>query len=148
MDWTKKTCAICGAVGSGPEPGVLCPECFLEHLTIDIFLDDKRGCPQGWVPYYRTEDVIDALQMWRDEPATNPGIRSISLDNDLGQGAVEGYKVLDWIEEQVILDESFVPPVIHIHTDNPVARQRMISTLHQVQMRLDDRGAEVNVIGE
>lgn len=148
MDWTKKSCIICGAVGAGPDLAPLCPECFLKELTIDIFLDDVRVAPEGWIPYYRAEDVISALQMWIENPATNCPIRSISLDNDLGQGAMEGYKVLDWIEEQVVTNEDFIPPVIYIHTDNPVARKRMTSTLQQIQMRLDDRDVGKNIIGE
>ena len=48
-------------------------------------------------------------------------IELISLDNDLGEGNMEGYKVLDWLESLLI----YVPFGIHIHTSNPVAKERM-----------------------
>ena len=63
-------------------------------------------------------------------------VTEISLDHDLGDhfGRPDGikrertgYDVLLWIERQVVL-EGFVPPIIHIHTANPVAEKRMIST--------------------
>lgn len=48
-------------------------------------------------------------------------IEIISLDNDLGDLEKEGYKVLDWLESlQKPIDFS-----IHIHSANPVARERM-----------------------
>ena len=48
-------------------------------------------------------------------------IEIISLDNDLGEREKEGYKVLDWLESlQKPVDFS-----IHIHSANPVARERM-----------------------
>lgn len=48
-------------------------------------------------------------------------IEIISLDNDLGDQEKEGYKVLDWLESlQKPVDFS-----IHIHSANPVARERM-----------------------
>ena len=47
-------------------------------------------------------------------------IEIISLDNDLGEREKEGYKVLDWLESlQKPVDFS-----IHIHSANPVARER------------------------
>lgn len=48
-------------------------------------------------------------------------IEMISLDNDLGEFQMEGYKVLDWLESLLIA----VPFGIHIHSANPVARERM-----------------------
>ena len=48
-------------------------------------------------------------------------IEIISLDNDLGEGLEEGYKVLDWLESLLIPVEFG----IHIHTSNSVARERM-----------------------
>lgn len=52
-------------------------------------------------------------------------VSEISLDHDLGDDERgTGYHVLLWIEEMVALHNS-KPPVIHIHTANPTARNRM-----------------------
>jgi len=105
-----------------------------------LWLDDIREAPDGWRRVYTADSLIRILLF-------NPGdIQAISLDNDLGQNAPEGYKVLDWIEERIVLGD-YSPPVVYIHSANPVARQRMESTLRQIQMRLDDKG-DKNVIGD
>ena len=46
-------------------------------------------------------------------------IEIVSCDNDLGENEPEGYKLLDWLEAT---GRNYP---IHIHTDNPVARERM-----------------------
>ena len=46
-------------------------------------------------------------------------IEVISCDNGLGEGAPEGYKLLEWMEAT---GHNFP---IHIHSANPVARQKM-----------------------
>lgn len=61
----------------------------------------------------------DLLHIYRNFSLSD--IEFISLDNDLGEGRLEGYKVLDWLED---LQEP-IPFGIHIHTANPVARERM-----------------------
>ena len=95
---------------------------------IKVFLDDCRPTPAGWTHARWPEDVISLLQ--------TGNVTEISLDHDLADPFVEGqgycssvrertgYDVLLWIEEQVVLHD-FVPPVIHIHTDNSAARARM-----------------------
>lgn len=83
-----------------------------------IWLDDVRPAPEGWDWYLTTEAMIDDMRRLINHGAK---IEMISLDNDLGEGYMEGYKVLDWLESLQI----FVPFGIHIHTSNPVARERM-----------------------
>ena len=82
-----------------------------------IWLDDKRPEPSGWTRCYWPEEVIELLRAY---PVTE-----ISLDHDLGDDDHgTGYDVLLWIEEQVVLHE-YKPPIIHIHSDNSSAVQRM-----------------------
>ena len=53
-------------------------------------------------------------------------IEVLSLDNDLGEGLEEGYKVLDWLEEKAFGEPLFTIPMdIKVHSANPVARKRM-----------------------
>jgi hypothetical protein len=60
-------------------------------------------------------------------------VEEISLDHDLGpEEAGDGYQVLVWIERQVAT-RAWVPPVIHIHTANPVARLRMEAALRSIE---------------
>jgi hypothetical protein len=74
--------------------------------------------PEGWDWHLTVEAMIDDMRRLINHGAE---IEMISLDNDLGELKTEGYKVLDWLERLQI-------PVnfgIHIHSANPVARERM-----------------------
>jgi hypothetical protein len=62
------------------------------------------------------------------------------LDHDLGPEAEvgTGCDVLKWIEERVTLDQTYQPPVIHIHTSNIGARDRMESAVQGIATSLPD----------
>ena len=96
---------------------------------IRFWLDDVRPKPEDelgvkWLWYTTAEAMIEDMKRYINWSATgvnNWEIDMVSLDNDLGEGLMEGYQVLDWLESLLI-------PVdfgIHIHTSNPVARERM-----------------------
>ena len=83
-----------------------------------LWLDDIRPAPKGWDWHLSAEAMIDDMRRLINHGVE---IEMISLDNDLGEFQMEGYKVLDWLESLMI-------PVtfgIHIHSANPVARERM-----------------------
>lgn len=94
---------------------------------IRIWLDDVRPKPEDefgvrWLWYTTAEALIEDLKRYIN---WGLGIQweldYISLDNDLGEGLLEGYQVLDWLESLLIpIEFGF-----HIHTSNPVARERM-----------------------
>lgn len=91
-----------------------------------LWLDDVRPKPQDeigvkWLAYRTVEDMVMDLSAYINWYPSIHEIEYISLDNDLGKGYTEGYKVLDWLESLLIT----VPFGIHIHTSNPVARERM-----------------------
>ena len=91
-----------------------------------IWLDDVRPLPEDWNNTPNAIWYSDAETLIRDLRHIHKcfclsDIDVISLDNDLGEGRLEGYKVLDWLEET----GADVPFGIHIHTSNPVARERM-----------------------
>ena len=96
-------------------------------LKIRIWLDDIRPNPANefgikWVWYTTAEAMIEDLKRYINwGPFHTIKIDYISLDNDLGEGNMEGYKVLDWLESLLIPVEFG----IHVHTANPVARERM-----------------------
>lgn len=96
-----------------------------------VYLDDIRYEPDGWVGVRWPDEAIELLKTGE--------VDEISLDHDLGDaiytppGKKErtGYDVLLWIE-QAVVTEGFVPPVIHIHTANPVAKERMEAAREQI----------------
>ena len=98
-------------------------------IKIGIWLDDIRPKPENkpgykWFWYTTAEAMIEDMKRYINWSATgvnNWEIDMISLDNDLGEGCMEGYQVLDWLESLLIPVEFG----IHIHTSNSVARERM-----------------------
>ena len=74
---------------------------------MNVFLDDERPTPEGWVRVYWPDEAITLLQTGE--------VTEISLDHDLGDDQRgTGYDVILWIEEAVRL-RSFIPPRIHVH---------------------------------
>ena len=88
-------------------------------MKYKFWLDDCRPVPsKEWTLFVKAEDLIATLKICFE--AGTP-IEVISLDNDLGDGLMEGYKVLDWLESlQMPIDFG-----VQIHSANPVARERM-----------------------
>ena len=100
----------------------------MTKMKVNIFLDDIRETPAGFIRTYTVDETIKELE----ENNGNVGI--LSLDNDLGLGLPEGYFVLDWIEEQVMTNPNFImPDMIKIHSKNIVAkipRERILDITH------------------
>lgn len=92
-----------------------------------VYLDDERTTPDGWVRTYWPEEVIALLK--------TGAVTEISLDHDLGDDAHgTGYSVLLWLEEQVAV-HGMVPPIMHVHSANASARQKMeaaIATINRL----------------
>lgn len=113
---------------------------------INLYLDDMRPTPEGYVRVYTAQDCIKFLQEHNGE------IGVLSLDHDLGacndcmagktpeQWLAEsnyqhmpncdhfgtGYTVCCWIEEQAVTNPEFVLPMqMKVHSANPVGRSRM-----------------------
>jgi hypothetical protein len=86
-----------------------------------VFLDDTRKEPEGWVRCFWPHEVIALVETGR--------VDVVSLDHDLGDDEKgTGYDVCKWLEEKVFtegFDGDFVPPVMEIHSANPVGRDRM-----------------------
>lgn len=102
-----------------------------------VFLDDRRDTPEGWVRCYWPDEVIDLLKTGK--------VEAVSLDHDLGDDARgTGYTVIQWIEEQVHL-EDFWPPEMFCHSDNAPGRERIQKGIEEInrywEQRMDaDRG--------
>lgn len=88
---------------------------------INIYVDDLRDCPTGFVIAKTYKDAIHLLE--------NNEVNILSLDHDLGedfQGNLlpTGYDLVKYICEKGIKINK-----IYIHTDNPVGRENMYQTL-------------------
>lgn len=98
-----------------------------------VYLDDERVAPEGWTQCRTPSKAIALLQTGQ--------VDELSLDHDLGLLGADreetGYDVLLWVEQQVV-STGFVPPVMHVHSANPVARRRMLQAIESIQ-RLHDR---------
>jgi hypothetical protein len=108
-----------------------------------LFLDDERD-PRDWLPHmrwFRGRDLAE-LDEWvwaRTAPEAiqvlaGDGVVEVSLDHDLGEESEvgTGYDVLVWIEERVASDENYHPPILHVHTSNIAARERMESAVQGI----------------
>ena len=87
---------------------------------INLYVDDIRRCPDGFVVARNYDEAIELLN--------NNTINILSLDHDLGidERGVEknGYDIVKYICEHGIS-----PKKIYIHTDNVVGRDNMYCTL-------------------
>ena len=90
---------------------------------IKIYLDDVREAPKGWLLVKNAEHAIWWLKF--------EGVGEISLDHDLGEGQLTGYDVVKWIEKEVYTND-FVPPIIHIHSSNPVGRKNIKACIKSI----------------
>lgn len=84
---------------------------------MNVYLDDERPIPPGWIGARWPEEVIQMLETGQ--------VTELSLDHDLGDDEHgTGYTVILWIEEAVAT-RGFVPPTITAHTSNASALQKM-----------------------
>ena len=88
---------------------------------INIYLDDERDTPPGFVRTYTVEETIELIKQ------NDGNIEKLSLDNDLGIGLREGREVMSWVEEQAFNNTLKPIPYLIIHTANPVAENQMMS---------------------
>lgn len=94
-----------------------------------IFLDDIKDGPSGWITYRDPKKVIVSLKSFK--------VSEISLDHDLGDdiNIGTGMDVINWIEEQVFTNPDYIPPVIHIHSENSIKRLVMIKVAEKIAKR-------------
>lgn len=93
---------------------------------INIYLDDVRNTPDGYSRCYTAWECIELLK--------NNKCIALSLDHDLGDDSKfgTGYDVLVWLEEQVALNKFEPPSVIYVHSDNVVAKPKMLKTIKKI----------------
>jgi hypothetical protein len=93
--------------------------------NMKIYMDDERQTPEGWHRTYTVEETIQVLETRQ--------VTDLSLDNDLGEGRLEGFKVLDWLEEAVYNDHEFPMPFVTIHSSNSARVEHMKRTILSIE---------------
>ena len=111
-----------------------------------IFLDDVRDAPDGvnvpafwdagWIVVRTAKEAIEFLEI--------ASVEVISLDHDLGNDIANqtGYDVAKWIEERVANDCNYFPPMILIHSANPVGRRNIAAACDSIERMLSNRLAQ------
>jgi hypothetical protein len=117
---------------------------------VKIWLDDTRdpaeALPfQGW---WRGRSDLDQWVWVKTAPEAIAHLEAgvvdeVSLDHDLGKeetpGVGEGYDVLLWIENRVAFDDAYLPPVMHVHSGNQPAHERMQRAVDAIEARVARR---------
>lgn len=93
-----------------------------------IFLDDIREAPQGW-------DKFETVEAVKHYISNGYPITHISLDHDLGDNVPTGYDLCKWIEEQVYRC-NYKPPILTIHSANPVGRKNMQAAIDSISRKV------------
>jgi hypothetical protein len=91
---------------------------------IKVYMDDERVTPTGWIRTYTVEQTIALLEARI--------VSHLSLDNDLGED-LEGYFVIDWLEEAIYNDINFPLPEVTIHSANASRVQYMQRALESIK---------------
>ena len=99
----------------------------MDTQKINLYVDDLRDCPNGFVVARTFQEAIHLLE--------NHEVDMLSLDHDLGedlQGNLlpTGYDLVKYICEKGLRANK-----IYLHTDNPVGRENMYQTLQGARRR-------------
>ena len=100
--------------------------------SINLYVDDLRDCPEGFVIARTVSDAIYYLE--------NFDVDILSLDHDLGEDRnghllPNGYDLV-----KTFCERGYRAKRIYLHTDNGVGRENMFQTLKGAQRRgfIDD----------
>ncbi|MBA2938896.1 hypothetical protein HZF08_11305 [Paenibacillus sp. CGMCC 1.16610] len=96
-------------------------------MKVNIYLDDLRDCPEGFLVARTFEEAIQYFKLYT--------VELLSLDHDLGEDENgnelrNGYDFVKYFCENGLSASK-----IYLHTDNPVGRKNMYETLLAAQRR-------------
>lgn len=83
---------------------------------IKVWLDDERPASLGWYHFYTAESMIAFFEAYKGEY----NIDYITLDNDLGDNALEGYDAV-----KKLVDLGVSAKWWNIHSENVIAVDNM-----------------------
>ena len=98
-----------------------------DKQNINLYVDDLRDCPNGFVIARTVEEAINYLENYK--------VSILSLDHDLGEDETcrllpTGYDLVKYMCENGLRADR-----IYLHTDNGVGRENMYHTLKGAQRR-------------
>lgn len=117
---------------------------------MNLWVDDERS-PAAWLPYIRwfrdrdPNEIDDWVWVRTAQEAIahleSENIVEVSLDYDLGDPdeVGDGYMVAVWIEGHVATHDDYVPPVLHVHTSNIAARERLEAAMRSIERIVSSR---------
>ncbi|MFF2532201.1 cyclic-phosphate processing receiver domain-containing protein [Brevibacillus sp. NPDC058079] len=99
----------------------------MEKRQINLYVDDLRDCPKGFVVARTMEEAIALLSQY--------DVHILTLDHDLGEDEngnllSTGYDLVKYFCEHGMRADK-----IYLHTDNGVGRENMYQTLLAAQRR-------------
>lgn len=107
---------------------------------INIYLDDVRETPDGFVRTFTARETIALLEHIAED--RHDTVDVLSLDHDLGGDDPligTGYDVLIWLEEQFFVNNILLPDSIRVHSSNPAAKKRMNAVIDAIYKMRDRR---------
>lgn len=94
---------------------------------INVFLDDWRIAPKGWVQAWNVDDLVSIFENKEYE------VNKLSLDNDLGRNE-HGVFLLEGLDfVKIFIERGYFCNRIYFHTANPIAKQNMIFDLESAK---------------
>jgi len=83
-------------------------------MTVNIYMDDLRPCPKGWLLARTTNECLHLLETHKGN------VKLLSLDHDMTENDNDGY----WTVKQIV-DRGLYAEVVYLHTANGVGRKNM-----------------------
>lgn len=102
-------------------------EVFQLTKEINLYVDDLRDCPDGFVLARNVEEAIFYLE--------NYTVQTLSLDHDLGEDAQGNLLPTGYDLVKIFCEKGYHVNKIYIHTDNGPGRDNMFHTLKGAQKR-------------
>ena len=96
-----------------------------------LWLDDVRDptVEGDWVIARTADEALEILK--------NNDVSIVSLDHDLGDvNEKTGYDVLCEMEQWVHDDPEYIPPMMYVHSANPVGRTRMNQVIQSIKKKV------------
>jgi len=95
--------------------------------TINLYLDDLRDCPKGFIVARTFDQAVDLIERHT--------IDVLSLDHDLGSDEDGNLLPTGYDFVKKFCEEGHFANKIYIHTDNVIGRENMYETLLAAQRR-------------
>lgn len=96
-------------------------------MGINLYVDDLRDCPEGYVVARDMDEAIKFLEEYE--------IDVMSLDHDLGEDSEGNLLPTGYDLVKYFCENGLYVNKIYIHTDNGVGRANMFETLKAAQRR-------------